>query len=124
MMSIFKIMNGKLSSEDRDIASQLIDLSEHEQIDLKNVKQKKPLNISYDVINWKKNKFKESLHNLKMSEKVLKFSTDKNQTLMIEAFKKRHDGSSDDRSYYYKAIESFRTRRFLLHNLSYEEAQY
>ena len=54
-------------------------------------------------------------------EKLLKFSTDKNQTLMIEAFKKRHSNSYNDRYYYYKAIESFRTRRFLLHNLSYEE---
>ena len=115
-------MKGNLSNEDRDLASLLIDLSEHEQVDLKNISEKKPLNISYDVIHWKKNKFKEPLHNLKMTEKLLKFSTDKNQALMIKAFKKRH-ASSNDRYYYYKAIESFRTRRFLLHNLSYETVE-
>ena len=116
-----EIMNGKLSNEDKDLASLLIDLSELEQVDLKNISEKKPLSVSYDLINWKKNKFKEPLRNLKMPEKLLKFSTDKNQTLMIEAFKKRHSNSYNDRYYYYKAIESFRTRRFLLHNLSYEE---
>ena len=117
-----EIMKRNLSNEDRDLASLLIDLSEHEQVDLKNISEKKPLNISYDVIHWKKNKFKEPLHNLKMTEKLLKFSTDKNQALMIKAFKKRH-ASSNDRYYYYKAIESFRTRRFLLHNLSYETVE-
>ena len=40
----------------------------------KNISEKKHMNISFDVINWKKNKFKESLHDLKMSEKFLKIS--------------------------------------------------
>jgi hypothetical protein len=113
-----KIMKGNLSSEDRDLASLLIDLSEHEQVDLKNISEKIPLNISFDVINWKLNKFKEPLHNLKMPEKLIKFSTNKSQTLMIEGFHKRY-ASYSDMDYYQQAMEQIRPRRFLLHNLSY-----
>ncbi len=51
-------MKGNLSSNDRNLASLLIDLSERERVDLKNISEKKPFNISFDVINWKLNKFK------------------------------------------------------------------
>ena len=112
-------MKGNLSSEYRNLANLLIDLSERELVDLKNISEKKPLFISFDVINWKLNKFKEPLHNLKMPEKLIKFSTDKSQTLMIKGFQKRY-ASCDDRDYYNQATERIRPRRFLLHTLSYE----
>ena len=78
-----EIKNGDLSSEDRNLASLLIDLSERERVELKTISEKEPLNIPFDVINWKKNKFKELLHNLKMSEKLIKFSTNKSQNLSL-----------------------------------------
>ena len=112
-------MKGNLSSEYRNLANLLIDLSERERVDLKNISEKKPLNISFDVINWKLNKFKEPLHNLKMPEKLIKFSTNKSQTLMIEGFHKRY-ASYSDLDYYHKASECIKPRRFLLHNLSYK----
>jgi hypothetical protein len=114
-----KIMKGSISSEDRDLASLLIDLSERERINLKNISEKKPLNISFDVINWKLNKFKEPLRNLKMPEKLIKFSTNESQTLMIEGFHKRY-ASYSDLDYYQQATERIRPRRILLHNMSYE----
>jgi len=113
-----KIMKGNLSSKDRDLASLLIDLSERERVDLKSISEKKPLNISFDVIKWKLNKFKEPLHNLKIPEKLIKFSTNKSQTLMIEGFHKSY-ASYNDLDYYQQAMEQIRPRRFLLHNLSY-----
>ena len=113
-----EIMNGKLSSEDRNLASLLIDLSEREQVDLKKACEKEPLNISFDVINWKQNKFMEPLQNLKMSKKLLKFSTDKSQNLSLKEFRERF-ASYSDKDYYHEAMERVRPRRFLLHNLSY-----
>ena len=112
-------MKGSISSEDRDLASLLIDLSERERINLKNISEKKPLNISFDVINWKLNKFKEPLRNLKMPEKLIKFSTNESQTLMIEGFHKRY-ASYSDLDYYHQATESIKPRKFLMHTLSYE----
>ena len=79
----------------------------------------RPLNISFDVINWEQNKFKEPLHNLKMPEKLIKFSTNKSQTLMIKGFHKRY-ASYSDLDYYHQATERIKPRRFLLHTLSYE----
>ena len=114
-----KIMNKNLSSEDRDVASLLIDLFERERVDLKNISEKKPLNISFDVINWKLNKFKEPLLNLKMPEKLIKFSTNKSQTLVIEGFHKRY-ASYGDLDYYQQAMECIIPHRFLSHNLSYK----
>ena len=114
-----EIMNRNLSTKDRNLASLLIDLSEREQVDLINNSEKQPLNISFDVINWKKNKFKESLQNLKMSEKLVKFSTAKDQILMTKKLRKRFT-SYNDQDYYREVLERIRPRKFLLHDLSYE----
>ena len=113
------MMDQNLSSDDRNLASLLIDLGINERVDLKKIGKKKPLNITYDVIEWKKNKFKEHLYNLKMPEKLIKFSTNKSQTLMIEGFNKRFVSYSDQ-YYYLQAMEYIRPRKFLLHTLSYE----
>jgi hypothetical protein len=114
------IMGQNLSSENRNLASMLIDLCIEERVDLKKISEKKPFNITYDVIEWKKNKFKEYLFNLKIPEKLIKFSTNKNQTLMIEGFKKRF-ASYNDQNYYHEAMEYIRPRKFLLHTLSFKE---
>jgi len=115
-----KILNGKLSTEDRNLASLLIDLSEHERVDLKNIGEKQPLKISFDVIKWKKNKFMESLRNLKIPEKLISFSTNKNQVSMIKGLQKRF-ASYNDLDYYHEALERIRPRKFLLYDLSYKE---
>ena len=115
-----EITNMGLTNDDRNLASKLIDLNELERVDLKNNIERKSLNISYDVIDWKKNKFQESLSNLKMPEKFIKFSTGKNQTSLIDGFKKRF-ASYNDQNYYHEAMEYIRPRKFLLHTLSYKE---
>ena len=56
-----------------------------------------------------------------MSEKLLKFSTDKSQNLSLKEFRERF-ASYSDQDYYHEAMErsiKLRSRRFLLHNLSY-----
>ena len=120
MRHLDEITNMSLSSEDRNLASLLIDLSKRERVNLKKIDEKEPLKISFDVINWKKNKFKDTLRNLKMPEKFIKFSTGKNQASMIGGFQERF-ASYNDQDYYHEAIEYIRPRKFLLHNLSYEE---
>lgn len=113
------IMKENLSEQDKNTASLLIDLSERERVDLKNMIEKKSLNISYDVISWKKNKFKEPLYNLKTTEKFIKFTTHKSQALMIEGFYKRFS-SYTNQDYYHEAMEYIRPRKFLLHDLAYK----
>ena len=120
MRHLDEITNMSLSSEDRNLASLLIDLSKRERVNLKKIDEKEPLKISFDVINWKKNKFNETLHNLKMPEKLIKFSTDESQASMIEGFQERFSSYSDQ-DYYHEAIEYIRPRKFLLHKLSYKE---
>ena len=113
-----EIMEGKLSSEDRDIASSLIDLAIHERVDIKNIGEKENLNIDYDVINWKENRFEQPLQNLRKKGISLKFSTEKNQALIINGFNDRFS-TYKDKDYYCEAVENIRPRKFLLHNLSY-----
>ena len=66
MYHLDKIMGSNLSGQDRDLAGSLINLATHERINLKHDDKKEPLHISFDIINWKKNKFNEPLHNFKM----------------------------------------------------------
>ena len=112
------IMKQNLSVEDRNLASLLIDLGEKERVDLKYHSAREPINISYDVINWRKNKFKEPLYNYKMKERLVNFSTAKDQNLMIESFNKRFSYHKP-KDYYHEAMEFIRPRYHLLHNLSY-----
>ena len=119
MIHLEDFMEGKLSEENRNLAGLLIDLSERERVNLRKIGEKKPLKVSFDVINWKKNKFRESLNSLKIPEKCLKFTTEKSQSLMIEGVQKRF-ASYNDIDYYHAAMESIRPRAFMLHNLSYE----
>ena len=112
-------MNKNLSEADRNLASLLIDLFERQRIDLKNISNKEPLDISFDVINWAQNKFKQSLNTLIMPPKKIKFSTNANQSLMIKGFHERY-ASYNDKDYYHKAMEFIKPRKYLLHTLSYD----
>ena len=113
------IMKQNLSDENRNLASLLIDLGEKERVDLKYHSAREPINISYDVINWRKNKFKESLYNYKMKERLVNFSTAKDQNLMIKSFNKRFSNYHKSKDYYHEAMEFIKPHYNLLHNLSY-----
>ena len=115
------LIKGKaLSSEDRKLAASLIDLADSERIDLMKIEEKKPLRFSVDVINWKKNKFKESVRNLKMPEKSVKFLIGKNQASVISGFQKRFN-TYEANDFYNAAMDFVQPRKYLLHNLSYDE---
>ena len=111
-------MKGDLSDDDKNLASKLIDLSSKEQINLKTTNKEEPLNINFDIINWKRNKFKDPLQNYKMPEMSINFNIEKDQSLMIESFQKRF-ANYNDQDYYHKAMEFFRPRSFMLHSLRY-----
>ena len=112
------LMKGDLSDDDKNLASKLIDLSSKEQINLKTTNKEEPLNINFDIINWKRNKFKDPLQNYKMPEMSINFNIEKDQSLMIESFQKRF-ANYNDQDYYHKAMEFFRPRSFMLHSLRY-----
>ena len=119
MYHLERIKDGLLINIDRDLASALIDLGERERISLREVEKKEPLNISFDVINWRKIKYKKSLHDLKMPEKLIKFSLDENRTTQVKGFKKRFSSYSD-KDYYSVAVDFIQPRSSLLHVLSYD----
>ena len=83
-----KIVGGKLTNEDKNLAASLINLAERERIDLRKVSKKEPLNLSYDVIEWKKNKYKKPLRDLKMSNKPINFSIDAARVTQISGLKR------------------------------------
>jgi radical SAM superfamily enzyme YgiQ (UPF0313 family) len=115
------LIKGKtLSSEDRKLAASLIDLANRERIDLMKSEEKKPLRFSVDIINWKENKFKESIKNLKMPEKSVKFIVGKSQATMISSFQKRFN-TYEANDFYNAAMDFVQPRKYLLHSLSYDE---
>ena len=115
------LIKGKtLSSEDKKLAASLIDLANSERIDLMKIEEKKPLRFSVDVINWKKNKFKESIKNLKMPEKSVKFLMGKSQASIINSFQKRFD-TYEANDFYNAAMDFIQPRKHLLHSIIYED---
>ena len=118
-----EIKGGGRSNEDRNLANSLINLAERERINLREVNEKEPLNISFDVINWRKNKYKESLYNLKMSEKSIRFSVDKSRASVINSFQNRFS-SFIDKEFYYAAVQNILPFKNLLHNLTYDDDKY
>ena len=86
MKHLKKITDSKLSGENENIGKSLINLAERERVDLRKIGIKKPLKLSFDVINWKKNKFKDSLQKHKMPTKQVIFSVDKTQASIINGF--------------------------------------
>ena len=122
MKHLKKITDSKLSGENENIGKSLINLAERERVDLRKIGIKKPLKLSFDVINWKKNKFKDSLQKHKMPTKQVIFSVDKTQASIINGFQKRFSTYSD-KDFYNAAMEFIKPRKFLLHSLIYEDKQ-
>ena len=114
------ITGGKLSSDDRNLANSLIDLAMIERIDLKNLSEKEPLEFSFDIINWKKNKFKRSLLDLKMKTKPIKFLVDKSRVSQIKDFHKRFN-TYTNKDFYTLAVDFIFPRSSLLHIMEYDD---
>ena len=117
-----KIMDRGLFTEDQNIANSLIKLAERERVNLRKIGEKEPLELSFDVINWKKNKFKKSLHDLKMPAKSIRFLVDKTQASMINGFQKRF-GDYNDKDFFNAAMDFIIPRKFLLYNLEYDDTK-
>jgi len=117
-----EIIKENLSPDDKSIANLLISLAERERIDLKNTTEREPLDLSFDVINWRKSKFKKPLQNFKMPSKKIKFLLDDTRVSVIKGFKKRFS-TADDNDFYYAAIDFVRPKSSLLHILTYEDKE-
>jgi len=77
------------------------------------------MNFSYDIIEWRKNKFKKPLYDLKMSEpKNINFLLDSDRLAQIDSFQKRFS-DSDDNDFYYAAVDFITPRSKLSYVLSY-----
>jgi hypothetical protein len=106
--------------QDQNLASSLINLAERERVDLIKVNEREPLKLSFDVINWKKNKFKQSLRDLKMPTKSVRFLVDKPQASMLKGFRKRF-ASYEVEDLHNAAMDFIVPKKFLLHNLRYDD---
>tara|TARA_Y100000996_G_scaffold353310_1_gene293170 strand:- start:2190 stop:4247 length:2058 start_codon:yes stop_codon:yes gene_type:complete len=115
-----KISSDILTDHDIKLANSLIDLALNERIDLKNVTDKEPMNFSYDIIEWRKIKFKIPLQDLKMQKaKNIKFLMDSDRLAQIDSFQKRFSESNDN-DFYYAAVDFITPRSCLNHVLRYK----
>ena len=116
-----EMMKEKLSKEDKNLASSLISLAENERVDLRNISERKSLDFSFDVINWKKSKFKKPIKDYKMPSKKINFLLDDTRLLLIKGLKKQADEYAD-KDFYYQAVSTV-DASILLHNLVYEDSK-
>jgi radical SAM superfamily enzyme YgiQ (UPF0313 family) len=110
----------KESNDNKNLsmADKLISLAQRQRINLKHISERDPLNFSFDVISWQKNKFNEPLYNFKMPNKNVVFTTNKNHKSKIESFQQRFLNEKDE-DFYYEALEFIRPISLTLHDLSY-----
>ena len=113
---------GKFSNEDKSLAISLIDLAELERIDLKKINENKLMNLSFDVIDWKRNKYKKPLQDLKMPARSIKFLVDNSRTSQITGFQQRFV-SATNKDLYIQALDFITPRTHLLHVLKYDNNQ-
>jgi len=113
-----KIMGEKLTNEDKNLAASLIDLAGRERIDLENVSKKEPLNFPFDVIEWKKNKYKKPLRDFKITNRAINFTVDEARVKQISGLKKRFS-SYNTEELTYQAVQFTTPRYLLLHILEY-----
>jgi hypothetical protein len=106
------------NNKNLSMADKLISLAQRQRINLKHISERDPLNFSFDVISWQKNKFNEPLYNFKMPNKNVVFSTNKSHKSKIESFQQRFLNEKDE-DFYYEALEFIRPISLTLHDLSY-----
>ena len=112
------IVEENFESEKLSLAKQLINLAKSQRINLRHTHERDPLNFSFDIISWQKNKFRDSLYNFKMPNKKVVFTTNDNHRSKIESFNKRFSKEKDT-DFYYEALEFIRPISLTLHDLSY-----
>ena len=84
-----KFVQSEISIEKTQLARKLISLAQKQRINLRHISEIDPINFSFDIIEWQKNKFKDSLYNFKMPNKNILFNTNDNHKSKIESFNKR-----------------------------------
>ncbi len=114
------VLKEKMTDEDYSIASSLIDLGTLERIDLKAEKliNNNEYVISYDINEWKKNKFKKPIYDYKIERKKIKFLTCNSRLSQINGLRE-HSKDLVKEDFYIKAIDSINPRSNLLHILDY-----
>ncbi len=113
-----KFVQSEISIEKTQLARKLISLAQKQRINLRHISEIDPINFSFDIIEWQKNKFKDSLYNFKMPNKNILFNTNDNHKSKIESFNKRFSNEKDS-DFYYEALEFIRPISLTLHDLSY-----
>jgi len=112
------IWGENLSDEDLNIANSLIELGSLERINFKEIdKNNKELSLSYDILEWKRNKFKQPIHNYRIAKRTVKFLMDERRTLQIKSLLKS-SANKVDSDFYTVALDMLKPRENLLHVLS------
>ena len=94
-----KFIQSEISIEKTQLARKLISLAQKQRINLRHISEIDPINFSFDIIEWQKNKFKDSLYNFKMPNKNILFNTNDNHKSKIESFNKRFSNEKDSDFY-------------------------
>ncbi len=114
------IVGENLSKDDFNLAESLIDLGTLERINFEEFNKNqnsKELTLAYDILEWKRNKFKKPIYNYKIENRRVKFLLDERRSLQIKSLLESSDNKIDS-DLYTVALEMVKPRANLLHLLS------
>ncbi len=96
----------------------LLDLCQKERVDLNGNRLPDPITSEFDLISWKKDKFKKPLDQYKMELKKLYFIENPELFVKLPGFKKSFS-NMDANGFYFNALSFIVPRTQLLYDLSY-----
>ena len=107
-----------ITQEDIDLGKSLVELGSLERIDFEKIDKTEELVLSYDVLEWKRNKFKKPIDHYKVDQRPIKFKMDERRTKQINGLLENSSNQIDS-DFYTVALEMVRPRSNLLHVLDY-----
>ena len=101
-----------------DMFSLLLEIGEKERIDIRNHIEPLPINTSYDILSWKKERFKKKLTEYHFKSKTIKFSIRPEVNETIKSFVSGNEYQDDD-VFYYNAVDNIVPRGNQLYDQTY-----
>lgn len=115
-----RFLPSEQDSEVLSAAEFILDLCARERVNLRSDDLPEPMLAPFDVVAWRKDKFKRPLSDYRIKPRWLRFSLSADTLERIKSFRHEFDGYPD-KGYYYSAMD-FMNRRELLYRLDLDAA--
>ncbi len=117
MQHLKKYLDTDSDSSIKETVSFVLKLCDRERVDLRNLEVPQPLLAKYDLLGWRREKFKKTLESFPIEPQMITFNMEPKAIKVIEGFKKDFC-LQEDKDFYYNAMDFIVPRSDLLYGIS------